>query len=248
MSPMRTRPAMDPERPPMIACFWEPLLVVWSAVAEGAEAPSCVFVGLTVEEVPDGCTLVAKVGKGTGSVPVLDPDICNGGGVADEGLVQEVDSLRVVLVDAIGAYDGVKSVVSCTVTNVVRKLVSATVTVEIGIATLVVIICPVGGAAVVGVDGAAVDTSSKLVDAAVSGGRKMSPNSEVTWSQIEDRGISRRSISLPNTSSFCLPFVIVANSDRSRFCFASFRPHGASRALCHLGAPKQKPSRFKQWV
>ena len=56
-----------------------------------------------------------------------------------------------------------KLVVNSTVTKVVLKLVCATVTVEMGIASLIVIVSPVGGdEAGVGIDCAAVDTSSKL--------------------------------------------------------------------------------------
>lgn len=118
-----------------------------------------------------------------------------------------------------------------TVTRVVRKLVSSTVTVEMGAVSLAGVISVFAVSVLVGVVCAFVDTSEGLVDTVVSGrGAKIPPKSEVTCAQIEDRGMARRSRSPILTSSFRSSPIIITDRDRPRICFASrFRDTRSSR-------------------
>ena len=116
---MRKRPAMEPERPPMMACFWvlPLLLTVAPAVADGVDALSCVFdAGASEVAVLGVVLLVTRVGKGPAETKLLESGDREDGGIVGEELVQDVVAS---FVEETGAYVGEMSVVNCTVTNVV---------------------------------------------------------------------------------------------------------------------------------
>lgn len=212
--PINTTAAMEPDSPPIMACFCELWLLSRPSVAVEADALLCVFSEGGPERVSDGALLVTSVGIGTASVREGG---FKGRDVDTDVVLDFVSSPA----DEAGAYVGVRSVVKRTVTKVVERLVFSTVTVEMGITSLSVVISPFDDIVLVGVDCADVDTSSNLAAVVVSG-VKIAPKSEVTCAQMEDRGIARRSSSAPPNGSLCLPAVIVAGHDQPRICFASF--------------------------
>lgn len=238
---MRKRPAIEPERPPIMARFWGlPLLVVAPAVAEGVDALSCVFDAAASEVMMGGLVLlVTSVGSGPAAMPLLESDVVeDDDDDVDNELVQE---LVVFLVEGASAVEpeacvGEISVVNCTVTKVVWKLVSSTVTVDIGVPSLVIVITPVGNTVVACVDVAPEDTSGRLVEAAPSEVKRC-PSSWVTASQISLKGTSRRCQPISSPSLASLPLMIAPRKDRSQ----SSRVASSQNTLTHR-APKHERS------
>lgn len=120
---MRKRPAMEPERPPMMACFWGlPLLMVAAAVVEGDDALSCVFDAAVSVVVGGLVLLVTSVGNGPAAMPLLESDVVeDDDDDVDDELVQELVVSVIEGASAVetGAYVGEMSVVNSTVTKVV---------------------------------------------------------------------------------------------------------------------------------